>query len=217
MDVKKMLNDITLSLKRPREAARAKLNATLGEGITIVLLCAVVASAMMIASMLVSSIMSMSVANMMGSVIGIALFVLIGIPMLLVFALLTWLIGTGLLWLFAKILGGTGKFSNLAGAYAYPAGGIMLVNAAASFFNFVPYLTIISGLVLIFISFYALYLEYVYVMEIMKLSSGKAILAVLLPMIIFTLLLALLLVALILSLGVGILATIGAAIAAAAA
>ncbi len=189
MDLNIMFNDMLLSLTNPRKAAKQKAKATLNEGTIVVIMAG-------IAGLLISTILSFSIE---------ALFFLpFSLSIMVILNLLIWLIVSGFIWILTKLLGGKGYFENFAGSYAYPLSIMGLVNVILISLMGLSPVFIFLGIVTSLLWIYSMYIEYVYLMEIMKLNSGKAILVVLLPLLIFCIM-----VALLFTLLMGIIATMG--------
>jgi hypothetical protein len=96
---------------------------------------------------------------------------LIGVP-------LSFLIGSGLYWLIAKLLGGTGSYENqtyLLGTFTAP---LMIVNGIVSI------IPIAGGCVAFLISIYTLVLTYFALKVSHDFTSGKAIATLLIPLLI---------------------------------
>jgi hypothetical protein len=112
--------------------------------------------------------------GILGSLGGVSLGSLITVP-------LGFLIGTGILYLIAKLLGGTGEF----GRYAYlNAAFTAPLTILSSLISIIPVL----GCVSIFIGIYQLVLTYYSTKVEHNLSSGRALIVVLLPVILVLLL-----------------------------
>jgi hypothetical protein len=128
--------------------------------------------AMMMASESDSSMMGLGMmggAELLGGVFGLIL-----IP---IFTLIGSFIACGVMWGIAKLLGGTGDFASQYYHFAVPGGGLMIVQSVV---GLVPCVGGLVGLVLWVYSFYLAYLIY---QSVHKISSGKAIVLVALPVV----------------------------------
>jgi hypothetical protein len=96
---------------------------------------------------------------------------------------LGFLIGVGILWLVARLLGGTGEYGRYAYLNATYTAPLTMVAALLGLVPFVGCLSFILYIYQIVLTYYATKVEH-------QLSSGKALFVVLLPLILFMLLLA---------------------------
>ena len=112
----------------------------------------------------------------------------------LVFSPTMFLVSSGIVYLFAKLLGGNGAFREQAYLTAVAAVPIGFVSILLTLFSKVPVVNIAGMLALFGILFYSVYLQVKIFKLVHGLSTGRAVLALVLPGIILAILLVLLLV-----------------------
>lgn len=128
-----------------------------------------------IAATLGGLIIDMSLENM--------LFSLIGIPFVWLFMVLFQFIYTGILWIFAKMFAGKGKFMDYYTALSYSAlWGVLYI------------IPILGAFLMIPASIWAIVMDIFVTREVHKLSTGKAVAVVLIPAAIALILIILLIV-----------------------
>ena len=125
----------------PGEASKKiKGNVSMGDGAKLIALCGI-AVAVLITILMVLGVAVLSMvapSQFAGPLFIIILMVggglVIGLPIAM---LLGWIIGTGILWVSAKILGGRKPYSEFASEMAFPQVGISLANIVVAIIEFV--------------------------------------------------------------------------------
>lgn len=107
--------------------------------------------------------------------------VICGAPVAAIFAVLGFLIGTGLIQWVAKLFGGTGSFDKLAYTFSAITVPFSVVTAVLTLIGIIPIIGILTGLVSFALSIYVIVLEVFAVQAVNRLTTGKAVGAVLLP------------------------------------
>lgn len=205
---KSVLNLLKMSFMafiHPTETARKlRGNVTTVDGLKVVCLAGLIIGAVsLVLGLLGGSDISDLVVNFVGAVFGI---------------ILAWIIGSGILWVCGKIVGGKGSAGNLATGIAFiqastaiigylliivsvvtityivvssllamasasSVGSLFMLAASPEMFMRASGIMTAVGAVIFIFSLYILYLEVIFVREFMELSAGRAIIAVLLPVI----------------------------------
>lgn len=104
-------------------------------------------------------------------------FIVIGYPILVIIA---GFIGSAVYWIFAKILGGRGSFSEQTCGLALVMGGAFLLALPFQLLGIIPLLGILFSLVAAVIGLYGFYSEYRVIKAVHSLSSLRAAAVVLL-------------------------------------
>lgn len=169
----------------------AKEKGTVKDGVIYLALASVVAIIMGIIGMVAATSLSMiggspnSMAMMGGSLIAGIVMIVILVPLIMIVGSL---IGTYIMYMIAKALGGTGSFDQQFYHMAVMGGGITVIS---SLFSIIP---CVGDLVQLVAWVFSLYLGYLIYMSVHRVSSGKAILLTLLPTIIGVVLAVLLII-----------------------
>jgi hypothetical protein len=107
--------------------------------------------------------------------------VICGAPIGAVFAVIGFAIGTALIQWVAKLFGGTGTFEKLAYAFSAITVPYSVVAAVLLILGIIPFVGILTGLISFALSIYVIVLEVFAVKAVNRLDTGKAVGAVLLP------------------------------------
>lgn len=107
--------------------------------------------------------------------------VLLGLPVQIILGVIMLFVFTGILWVMAKILGGTGPYKEMVYLMALLSAAIALPNAL----NYVP---VVGGLISFAVTIYSLYLLTLSIKEVHAMSTGKAVLVWLLPVFVLAIL-----------------------------
>ncbi len=171
------------------KAQLKSMKGTLGDGAINIILSSIIAS-LMILVVFAIQMAFMGTASILGGTslestafagLGIVLVLLIAV-LIPVLAVVGSLIVTGVMWIIAKLLGGSGTFTQQFFQFSYPMGGIMIIS---SVIGIIPCLGDLVSLVL---SLYSLYIAFEIYRSVHKLSDARAILIVALPIILVILL-----------------------------
>ena len=107
--------------------------------------------------------------------------VICGAPIGAVFAVLFFAIGVALIQWVAKLFGGTGSFDKLAYAFSAINVPYSVILAVLTLFGIIPFVGILTGLIGLALFFYVIVLGVLAVKAVNGLDTGKAVGAVLLP------------------------------------
>lgn len=107
--------------------------------------------------------------------------VICGTPVAAIFAVIGFAIGVALIQWVAKLFGGTGSFEKLAYAFSAITVPYSVVAAVLLLLGIIPFVGILTGLVSFALSIYVIVLEVLAVKAVNRLDTGKAVGAVLLP------------------------------------
>lgn len=107
--------------------------------------------------------------------------VICGTPVAAVFAVIGFAIGVALIQWVAKLFGGTGTFEKLAYAFSAITVPYSVVAAVLLIIGIIPFVGILTGLISFALSIYVIVLEVFAVKAVNRLDTGKAVGAVLLP------------------------------------
>ncbi|MFQ5405531.1 MAG: YIP1 family protein [Candidatus Micrarchaeia archaeon] len=159
------------ALLKPKETfAKEKANASLTEGVKQIAVAAAAGGLVVGLIILVISLLG-GPAGLVAGLIG----VVGGVAGAVIFAVIFSLIGNGITWIIAKVLGGAGSFSTqyyVAALYTAP---VILANIAL---GIIP---VIGSLVGLLVGLYSIYLSVLMVKEVHQMSTLKAAVVVLLP------------------------------------
>lgn len=174
MNVNEIFTLALSSLTNPGKTAGAlvKKKLSLGDGVLVVVLGALVPAVLgaLAALVLISALASMvswlpfmSGVGLLGAGIGVmvAVEILIAVPIM---AAISWLIGSVIIWVVASVLGGKGDFPAFASVLAFPIAAVLTI-------SWIPIVNILAGI-------YSLYLLYVFLQPTMKMDSNKAAITV---------------------------------------
>jgi len=107
--------------------------------------------------------------------------VICGAPIGAVFAVLFFAIGVALVQWVAKLFGGTGSFDKLAYAFSAITVPVSVISAVLALIGIIPFIGILTGLISFALGIYAIVLQVLAVKAVNGLDTGKAVGAVLLP------------------------------------
>ncbi len=114
----------------------------------------------------------------------VAMVSLIGIILTPIMMILGGFIGSLIIYVIAKILGGKGGFMDQTLALTLVMGGYVTLAFPFNVLGGIPFLGWIFGLVVMLIGLYNIYNEYLVVKGVHQLSTGRAVAVVLIPIII---------------------------------
>jgi len=198
LDINEMFNEWKETLLSPRTAfPKMVKNANLGAGIQHLVVGYLMYEILtFIAATLIGKIMGGALGMSFGASFGLTKAVM-GIIIGIVFGL----ISGGIIWVFAKLLGGTGSYGAQLHMTSAPLAFVLVLQGI---FSFIPFVGLMIG---VLISLYYLYPLTLAIKEAHNLSTLKALAAWILPIIIVFVLLAILAVIL----GAALLGALGAA------
>lgn len=113
--------------------------------------------------------------------------VICGAPVGAIFTVLFFAIGVALVQWVAKLFGGTGSFDKLAYAFSAITVPVSVVSAVLAIIGIIPFVGILTGLISFGLGIYVIVLQVLAVKAVNKLDTGKAVGAVLLPVLVFIL------------------------------
>lgn len=113
--------------------------------------------------------------------------VICGTPVGALFAVLFFAIGVALVQWVAKLFGGTGSFDKLAYAFAAITVPVSVISAVLALVGIIPFIGILTGLISFALGIYVIVLEVLAVKAVNGLDTGKAVGAVLLPVLVILL------------------------------
>ncbi len=114
--------------------------------------------------------------------------VVCGAPIGALFAVLGFAIVTAIIQWVAKLFGGTGSFNKLAYTFSAITVPYSVIAAVLALIGIIPFVGILTGLISLVLVIYVLVLEVLAVKAVNRLDTGKAVGAVLLPVVAFFLL-----------------------------
>ncbi len=177
-----MINTWVNGILKPKQTfASEKANAKLGKGIINYIIAGLISG-------IIAWIVAMIAPGLLpggptaAAAIGIATVIISPIM-----AVIGSLIGIGIVWIFAKLFGGKGTYTSL-----YYLVSIVAVPFAV--LNIVQYIPAVGPILGLLVGLYALYIYVLAVMSSQELTMGKAILAVVVPIIIVAIIVAILVV-----------------------
>ncbi len=180
---------------KPKETfASEKANASLGKGVLYILIGSLIYGIITLIGQLITGIISSDALGMISGLIGAVIIT----PLII---LILDLIFVGVYFVIAKIFGGKGSYTSilyLDSLYTIPQLALMGI------FALVP---IVGGILNLLLLAYSIYLFYLVIKESQELSSGKAIIVTLIPIVLVILLVVLLAILL----GAALLTAIGSA------
>lgn len=167
------------------KAQLAKDKGTVGDGVKYLLLASILATVFGIIGTVLQMLLQVSGG---GSAVMFGAEFLVGVAMLLVLTpttIIIWsFIATGAMYLLARTLGGAGTFESQYYHFAIAWGGLLMV------LNIVSIVPCLGQIVVFLLAIFWLYLCYLVYMSVHKLSSGKAIVLVVLPIVVLLVLMA---------------------------
>ena len=110
--------------------------------------------------------------------------VICGAPIGAVFAVLFFAIGVALVQWVAKLFGGTGSFDKLAYAFSAITVPYSVIAAVLALIGIIPFVGILTGLISLALGIYVIVLQVLAVKAVNGLDTGKAVGAVLLPVLV---------------------------------
>ncbi len=162
-------------------------------------------------------------ANAIGGLIGTILGVIILVLPALIFAIIISFIAIGIIWGICKLLGGKAPFGKYYGAMQYASGAVgilsttvtgLLAIVTALFIGFSPAIGGLVAMVMMIpsmlVSLYGFYVTVIFTREVQKMSTIKALIAVLIPALIIIGLLVAMIALLVAIFGAAILGGMGA-------
>ena len=111
--------------------------------------------------------------------------VICGAPIGAIFTVLFFAIGVALVQWVAKLFGGTGSFDKLAYAFSAITVPVSVVSAVLAIIGIIPFVGILTGLISSGLGIYVIVLQVLAVKAVNRLDTGKAVGAVLLPVLVF--------------------------------
>lgn len=170
MDIVGLYKKMILSLVPDNLEKQLKTDkGTLGDGIKNYVLAAVLAAIIMAIVTLVQSLMFGAPID--AAIIGIIMFLIIMVIAIVIGTLIT----TGLSYIWCKLLGGKGTFSDQYYQFSIVASGLLIVSSVLMIIPIIG--SMIAGL----LSLYYLYPVFLVYRSVHKFTDGRAALAVLLP------------------------------------
>lgn len=123
-----------------------------------------------------------------GLLTGAAIVILAAVAILVggtLLFILRWLANAALEFILAKILGGVGSYRTHAYLDALEEAGLSSAMLPFVLINFIPIVSVIAAPITMIIGIYGMYIRYLIVKQVHKLSTARAVLVVLIPPLLF--------------------------------